>query len=235
MISCIAIEDEPLALKQIETYIAKTPFLKFMGGFTNAFDAIEILNSGEVQLLFLDINMPDINGVEFFKSLVTRPSVIFTTAYSEYALDGFKLDAIDYLLKPFSYAEFMKAALKAQSWLEAKTPIPAEEKDEGFIFVKADYKLVKIAIDDIVYIEGMKEYVRIHLKSSKPVMTLMSMKKLEEILPAQKFMRVHKSYIVNLTKIEMVDKSRILFGDSYVPVSEQYKEKFTNYLQSHLP
>lgn len=231
MISCIAIEDEPLALKQLESYIDKTPFLNFQGSFLNAFEAVEVLNSGKIDLLFLDINMPDISGIDFLKSLTAKPHVIFTTAYEEFALEGFMLDAIDYLLKPFSYSHFLKACLKAQKWIE---PISEEHADNRFLFVKSEYRLVKIAIDDIIYIEGMKEYIRIFLRNAKPIMTLMSMKKMEERLPADKFMRVHKSYIVNLSDVKIVDKMRIIFdNNSYIPVSEQYKEHFQNYLKKY--
>jgi len=232
MISCIAIEDEPLALKQLEGYIAKTPFLELKGCFQNAFEAVEIINNEKIDVLFLDINMPDINGIDFLKSLTAKPHVIFTTAYEEFALEGFKLDAIDYLLKPFSYSDFLKACLKAQKWLE---PQKTESNDDSsFLFVKSEYRLIKIAVDDITYIEGMKEYIRIFLRNAKPIMTLMSMKKMEERLPSDTFMRIHKSYIVNLNDIKIVDKMRIIFDDnSYIPVSEQYKENFQNYLKKH--
>lgn len=231
-IKCIAIDDEPLALQQIAGYIQKIPYLELVGQCSGAFQALEILENYQIDLMFVDINMPDLNGLEFVKSLTQKPLLIFTTAYSEYAIEGFKVDALDYLLKPFSFAEFSKAAGKAKNQFELIQN--TQEKLDGnndFLFIKSEYKLVRINLNDILYIEGMKEYVRIHLSGQKPVMTLLSMKSLEQKLPDSKFMRVHRSYIVNMDKITTVERFRIVFDNKvFIPVSENYKEKFQAFL-----
>lgn len=232
MIRCIAIEDEPLALQQIINYIEKTPFLELVGSKDNAIEAIELVESKEVELMFVDINMPDLNGMEFVKSLKDPPKVIFTTAYDEYAVEGFKVDALDYLLKPIGYPDFLKAANKAKTWFDLQGSKTEEVKSNNeFLFIKSEYKLIRVEFNDIKYIEGMKEYVRIHLTNQKPLMTLMRMKKIEEHLPSSKFMRVHRSYIVNLEKVSTVEKSRIIFDENvYIPISDQHKESFQQYL-----
>jgi len=232
MIRCIAIDDEPLALKQLVNYIEKTPFLKCINRFDNAFAAIGYLQLNEVDLMFVDINMPDLTGIDFVKSLDRAPLVIFTTAYSEYAIDGFRVDAIDYLLKPISYSDFLKAANKAAVWFaksETET-IPIKTNDE-FMLVKSEHKIVRINFAAIKYVEGMREYVRFHLVDQKPVMTLLSMKRVEESLPKIQFMRVHRSFIINLNQITTVDRQRIVFDEKvFIPVGEQYREKFQEYL-----
>jgi DNA-binding LytR/AlgR family response regulator len=235
MIRCFAIDDEPLALRQIADYIKKTPFLDLAGQFESALQAIAALENSQVELMFVDINMPDLNGMDFVKTLENPPKIVFVTAYSEYALEGFRVDAIDYLLKPISYVDFLKSANKAKSWFDIhrhKTDEIRSNKD--FLFIKSDYKLLRINFDDIKYIEGMSEYIRIHLTNSKPVMTLLSMKSIEESLPPDRFMRVHRSYIVNLTKISVVERNRIIFdGNVYIPVSDQYKNNFQNYIDKN--
>ena len=235
MIKCIAIDDEPLALKQISSYIDKTPFLELTQSFSSAIDALSTIKTEEVDLLFVDINMPDLNGLDFVKSLKTPPKIIFTTAYEQYALEGFKVDAIDYLLKPISYPEFLKAAQKAKEWFEltsAKNDTVASNNE--FLFIKSEYRILRIDYKNIKYIEGMKEYVRIHLTNDKPVMTLLSMKKLSEQLPNEMFMRVHKSYIVNLKQITTIERSRIVFDNNvYIPVSDQYKNDFQHYIDNY--
>ena len=235
MISCIAIDDEPLALRQISDFVRKTPFLEFAGECKNAFEAIDILNKEAIDLMFVDINMPGLNGMDFIKSLSNKPEVIFTTAYSEYAVEGFKVDALDYLLKPIGYNAFLKAANKAKSFFETqeKAGQAGEEKGE-YLFVKSEYKIVRINLSEIKYIEGMREYVRIYIENARPVMSLMSMKSLEENLPSDKFMRVHRSFIVNLAKITTIERSRIIFDkEVYIPVSDQHKEKFQEYIDKH--
>ncbi|WP_346857644.1 LytTR family DNA-binding domain-containing protein [uncultured Draconibacterium sp.] len=237
-IKCIAIDDEPLALQQIAAYINKLPFLELIAECSSAFTAFEVLEKQDIDLMFVDINMPDLNGLEFVKSLTQKPLLIFTTAYSEYALEGFKVDALDYLLKPFSFAEFSKAASKARSQFElvqnAQNPSEKLESNDDFLFIKSEYKLVRINLNDILYIEGMKEYVRIHLLSQKPIMTLLSMKALEEKLPEEKFMRIHRSYIVNLEKVSTVERFRIVYDDkTRLPVSDNYKEKFQEFLDKN--
>lgn len=231
MIHCIAIDDEPPALKQMAGYIKKTPYLALSGEFESALRAIEFLQQNEVDLMFVDINMPDLSGMEFVKSLNNPPKVIFTTAHSEYALEGFKVDAIDYLLKPIGYKDFLKAADKARQWIGINQKSDQKVKsDDTYLFIKSEYKVVRINYADIKYIEGMREYVRIHIEDQSPVMALMSMKKLEEHLPEKDFMRVHRSYIVNLNKITTIERNRIIFGKVYIPVSEQYREGFQGFL-----
>lgn len=233
-IKSIAIDDEPLALKQVAGYIRKLPFLEIVGECSSAFEAFEVVEQQQVDLMFVDINMPDLNGLEFVKSLSQKPLLVFTTAYSEYALEGFKVDALDYLLKPFSFAEFSKTATKARTQFDLMQKTPETPKsDDEYLFVKSEYKIVRINLNDILYIEGMKEYVRFHLSGRKPVMSLLSMKSVEAKLPSGKFMRVHRSYIVNLAKISTVERFRIIFEDKeLIPVSENYKEKFQQFLDN---
>lgn len=234
MITCIAIDDEPLALKQITGYIAKTPFLELKGQFESALQSLAFLHENEIDLMFVDINMPDLNGLEFVKSLEKPPSVIFTTAYSEYAIEGFQLDAVDYLLKPIGYSDFIKSANKAKSWFDLHSKsLSNVKKNDDFLFIKTEYKIVRINFNDIKYIEGMREYVRIHLLNEKPVMTLASLKKLEDSLPDNLFMRVHRSYIVNLNHITTIERNRIVYDEKvYIPVSEQYNSAFKKYIDT---
>jgi len=235
MIRCIAIDDEPLALRQIAGYIKKTSFLELAGLCESALQAIEVLHSTPVDLMFVDINMPDLSGMDFVKTLENPPLVIFVTAYSEYALEGFRVDAIDYLLKPISYVDFLKSANKVKSWIDTHRQKEDEVKsNKEFLFIKSEYKILRINFDDIKYIEGMSEYIKIHLVNSKPVMTLLSIKSIEEQLPPDRFMRVHRSYIVNLEKISVIERSRIIFdGNVYIPVSDQYKSKFQGYIDKN--
>jgi DNA-binding LytR/AlgR family response regulator len=233
-IKCITIDDEPLALKQMSSYIVKTPFLELIAACNSAFEAMELIHIEEIDLLFVDINMPDLNGLDFVKSLEKKPLVVFTTAYSEYALEGFKVDAIDYLLKPIGYPDFLKAAQKAEKYLGSSKTQEKLNANEEHLFIKSEYKVIRINLADIKYIEGMREYVRIHLLNAKPVMSLLSMKSIEQKLPQNRFMRVHRSYIVNLKQVSVVERNRIVFDeDVYIPVSEQYKDKFQNYLDKH--
>ena len=244
MIRCITIDDEPLALIQLTGYIEKVPFLKLVKACNSALEALDLLAKDPVDLIFADINMPDLNGVDFVKSLVNKPIIIFTTAYTEYAIEGFRVNALDYLWKPFGYNEFLKAANKAlhQYELQAKIqqyPLPASpevpaENGNNNLFIKADYKMIRLDMNKIIYMESQNEYIRIFFEDQKPVMTLLSMKKLEERLPAERFMRVHRSYIVNLEKITAVANNRIIYGkDTYIPIGNQYKDKFNEYLEKH--
>jgi DNA-binding LytR/AlgR family response regulator len=235
MIRCIAIDDEPLALKQIESYIDKTPFLEKVALCDSALQGMEVLQSNQIDLMFVDINMPDLSGMDFVKTLENPPKVIFTTAYSQYAVEGFKVDALDYLLKPISYPDFLKSANKAKSWFETHQMGSIKvSNDEQFLFIKSEYRIVRINFNDIKYVEAMSEYVKIHLTNSKPVMSLLSMKSLEAQLPPVRFMRVHRSYIVNLSKISIIERNRIVFeGSVYIPVSEQYKSKFQRWLDKN--
>lgn len=231
MIRCIAIDDEPLALQQMTSYIEKTPFLDLQGAFDNALSALEFLQTDQVDLMYVDINMPDLSGMDFVKSLSNPPKVIFTTAYRDYALEGYKVDAADYLLKPISYIDFLSASEKTrQRYFDKKETEQSIQTNDEFLFIKSEYKIVKIAYADIQYIEGMREYVRIFLKDQKAIMTLMSMKKIEGHLPKSKFMRVHRSYIVNLNRVSTIERMRIVFGKVYIPVSDQYKEAFQKFI-----
>lgn len=235
MISCIAIDDEPLALKQIVAYIEKTPYLQLADKFESAFQAIDFLQNNQVDLMFVDINMPDLNGMDFVKSLNKPPKVIFTTAYSEYAIEGFKVDAVDYLLKPIGYSDFLKASEKAKErFFNDKKNTASIQNNEQFLFIKSEHKILRIDFNTIKYIEGMRDYIRIHLEGQKPIMTLAAMKNIKEHLSDELFMQVHRSYIVNLKKITTIERNRIIFDDSvYIPVSEQYKKAFQDYLDNN--
>lgn len=235
MIKCIAVDDEPLALSQLAGYISRVPFLELVASCQDAFEAMKVLSEKDVDLIFLDINMPDLSGLDLVRSLIVKPLVVFTTAYPQYAIDGFKLDAVDYLLKPFDFHDLLKAADKARKYMELRQVSESDStqlSNDGSLFVKADYKVVRINISEIKYIEGMSEYVRIFVEGEdKPVMTLLSMKKIEERLPANQFMRVHRSYIVNLQKITEISRLRIIFGNNvYIPVGDNYKDRFLEYI-----
>ena len=238
MIRCLAIDDEPLALQQLVAYIQKVPFLELAAQCQSAMEARQYLEQEAVDAIFCDINMPDLNGMDFIKSLQAPPLVVFTTAYSEYAVEGFKVNAVDYLLKPFGLQDFQRAALRLKDRLESSptTLIPPTQPTttiDDTIFVKTEYKIVKITIADIRYIEAMSEYLKIYLDNEdKPVITLLSMKKIEERLP-EGFMRIHRSYIVNLTKIQEVNKNRVIMdSDTYLPIGDMYKEAFQSYLDA---
>ena len=238
MIRCIAIDDESLALDLIEDNIRKVPFLELVRRFKSGYEAMEFLQVEKIDLLFLDIQMPDISGIQFLKSLKNKPLVIFTTAYEKYALEGFELDVIDYLLKPFSFDRFLKAVNKARDYIHLKeknisdetgNPIKAQA---GYIFVKADYKLVKINFNEILYIEGLKDYIKI-FTGGKPVLTLLSLKSLEEKLPSADFVRVHRSYIVAVNKIQFIQRSFIHIGDKEIPFSDNYKEQLLSIINQN--
>ena len=231
----IAIDDEPLALKLVSDYISKTPFLELVGAFDNPLDAIDFLSDQSADLIFVDIQMPDLTGIEFARSLEDAPKIVFTTAYEKYALEGYKLNAIDYLLKPFSYEEFLKAAGKARKQVELEiNSLPTVEANNQFLFLKSEYKIRRINFNDILYIEGLKDYIKVYTTTDdKPVISLNSVKSLELKLPEEKFMRVHRSFIVNLDKIDTIERSRIIFGKVYIPVSDQYKDKFQEYLDKN--
>jgi len=229
-LNCCIIDDEPLALDMLESYVEKTPFLTLCGKFSGALQAMETLSFDTVDVLFLDIQMPDLNGLEFSRIIGDKTRIVFTTAFEQYAVDSYKVNALDYLLKPISYPDFLQAADKALRWYEMLRS-GAGGSEMNSIFVKTDYKLVQIDLKDILYVEGLKDYVKIYLeKESQPVVSLMSMKSLEELLPAQRFIRVHRSYIVQTSKIKVVERNRIVFGKQYIPVSDSYKEKFMAFL-----
>ena len=240
MIRCIAIDDEPLALQQITAYIGKVPFLELAAQCQSAIEAREFLQQETVDAIFCDINMPDLNGMDFIKSLSVPPLVVFTTAYAEYAVEGFKVNAVDYLLKPFGLQDFQRAANRLKERLEnnvASSPVvsgsTADAPADDTIFLKTEYRIVKVSISDIRYVEAMSEYLKVHLESEpKPIVTLLSMKKMEERLPDY-FMRIHRSYIINLTKIQEVNKNRVIMDkDTYLPIGDLYKETFQAYLDT---
>ena len=243
MLKCIAIDDEPLALRQLTSYISKIPYLELAATFNNALDAQQMLTGQRVDLIFVDINMPDLNGVDFVRGLIERPMIIFTTAYSEYAVEGFKLDAVDYLLKPFSFADFSRSAAKANSLYELRqnrrsepqeTASEATPRDKEYISVKADYKVSLVRIAEIIYLESEGEYVRMHLADGSTITTLFRLKNMETALPAESFMRVHRSYIVNLRAIKAYVKGRIFLSDNeYIPIGENYKEAFQAYIDKN--
>ena len=246
MIRCIAIDDEPLALQQLAAYIKKTPFLELVAQCQSAIEARQFLEQDTVDAIFCDINMPDLNGMDFVKSLQVPPLIVFTTAYSEYAVEGFKVNAVDYLLKPFGMQDFMRAANRLKERVQGSrvqevqgsrvqevqgSPLTSENADT--IFVKTDYRVVKVTISDIRYIEGMSEYLKIFIEGEpKPIVTLLSMKKMEEKLP-ENFMRIHRSYIVNLTKIQEINKNRIIMdAETFLPIGDMYKEAFQKYIDT---
>ena len=238
MIRCMAIDDEPLALQQIAAYIGKVPFLELAAQCQSALEAHAFLQHDTVDVIFCDINMPDLNGMDFIKALVAPPLVVFTTAYAEYAVEGFKVNAVDYLLKPFGLQDFMRAANRIQERLQPQSPpashlSPLISESDDVIFLKTDYRIVKVAISDIRYVEAMSEYLKVYLESdAKPIVTLLSMKKMEERLPDY-FMRIHRSYIINLTKIQEVNKNRVIMdSETYLPIGDMYKETFQKYIDA---
>ena len=235
MIRCLAIDDEPLALKQLVSYIMQTPFLELVAACQSAVEAKEILHNEQIDALFVDINMPDLNGLDFVKSLSTPLLVVFTTAYSEFALEGYKVNAIDYLLKPFGLDDFIRAARKVKKQYELMNAVSVSVVDmDDAIFFKTEYKIVRVDIKQIMYVESMSEYLKIHLVDEpKPIIVLLSMKMIEERLPMNSFMRVHRSYIINLKMIKEVNKSRIIMNsDTYIPIGDNYREAFNNYLNT---
>lgn len=241
MITCLAIDDEPLALRQLVTYISKVPYLQLAGQCRSAAEARTILEEEAIDAIFIDINMPDMGGLDFVRSLAAPPLVVFTTAYSEYALDGFKVDAVDYLLKPFGLDDFRHAADKVKERHDLQvaalasdtaTPMPADTADS--LFLRCDYKTVCVKVADILYIKSMSEYLRIYLVDKpKPLTVLLAMKRIEERLPKSIFLRVHRSYIVNLRHIREVDKSRVVMDDgAAIAVGGLYKDAFDSYVES---
>ncbi|MFY0672609.1 MAG: response regulator transcription factor [Bacteroidia bacterium] len=223
MIKCIAVDDEPPALQLIASYIEKTPFLKLEKTFYSSVEAFEYSGANEIDIAFLDINMPDLSGLELSKILDKNIKVIFTTAYEQYAIEGYKVSAVDYLLKPFSYGEFLSAAQKAKQFIESQN-VSVNEHNRSFIFLKSDYKIHKVDFNDILFAENQKDYIKIHRKGKKPLMVLMPLKDLEAQLPSTSFIKVHRSFIVNLLHIESIEKWRIAIGEEKVPVSDAYKE-----------
>ncbi|MCM1077304.1 MAG: LytTR family DNA-binding domain-containing protein [Bacteroides sp.] len=235
---CCVIDDEPLASRLIASYIEKTPFMHLVGEYSSPKEAIATILHDNIDVVFLDIQMPQLNGIEFAKIIPPSARIIFTTAYSNYAVDGFRVNALDYLLKPVSYEEFLAAARRALGWHEmimnAKANDDTSFAEGDYIVIKSEYKLMQININDILYVEGLKDYVKIYLEGNdKSIMTLLNMKTLEHSLPSSMFMRVHRSFIVNLTKISVIERNHIIFGKTQIPISESYKDTFSDYISLH--
>ncbi len=235
-IRCIAVDDEPLALDIIESYISKLPFLKLVKTCSSATEAMQVLQEEQVDLMFLDIEMPELTGIQLLNILKNQPLIIFTTAYPEYALEGFNQDAVDYLLKPVPFDRFLKAVTKAQERLnrsgKASEAASGSQLEQEFMFVKADYKTLRVEFKDILWIEGLKDYIIIQTREQK-IITLLSMNKMMEKLPDSRFLRVHRSFIVSLQKIDSIEKSRIKIGAKEVPIGEVYKEQFLKWVEEN--
>lgn len=247
LVKCIIVDDEPMALALLESYVLKTPFLQLVRKCSNAFEALQAVNEETVDLVFLDIQMPELTGIELSKTLPQRTRIIFTTAFNEYALDGFKARALDYLMKPFGFDQFYNAALRAKEWFEmvenqsATTPIPTittetvtTEPAKEFIFVKSEYRQLKIMLNEVLYFEGLKDYIKIWLVNQpKAILTLMSLKSLEAELPTDKFMRVHRSFIIALDKVEVIERNQVIINKQRITVADQYRDKFQEYIRTN--
>lgn len=232
-LNCIIVDDEPLAAQLLQSYALKTPQLNLIGAYNSAIEASRALRDNHIDLVFLDIQMPELSGLEFAKLLSHDTKVIFTTAFNQYAIEGYKVNALDYLLKPISFEDFTDVVRKAIAHFDTAARTEASQRDR-IIFVKSDYKLQRIALDDILFIEGVKDYVKFYLQgNAKPVMSLMNMSKIEAYLPQPEFMRVHRSYIAHMTKIESVDRTRLVYGEEFIPVSGTYKDAVEYYLDTH--
>lgn len=236
-ITCLIADDEPMALSLIESYVLKTPFLELKAKCNSAIKAMEFLETdSDIDLFFLDIQMPDLTGLEFSRLLPTKSKVVFTTAFDQYAIEGYKVNALDYLLKPFDYNEFLNAAQKARNHFETNSTQNSENqqnnKNSDFIFVKSEYRQIKINFNEILYIEGLKDYVKIYTSSHpRPILTLMSLKKLEEELPSEQFMRVHRSYIISLEKIEAIERNHVVIKDGFITIAPNYKDILMEYIK----
>jgi DNA-binding LytR/AlgR family response regulator len=229
-LKCLIIDDEPLAVSLLETYVKQTPTLELVKSFNDAMSAIGSINSQGIHLIFLDINMPKLNGLDFARTLPPSIKVIFTTAYDQYAIESFKVNTLDYLLKPINYAEFLSATNKALEWFEL-----IDTYKQTSLFVKSGHRSERINFEQILYIENQKDYVKFHLEGeSESISSLMSMQSLENKLPRTMFMRVHRSFMVNLQKVKTIERNCIVFGKEYIPISDSYKEKFMKYLDKHL-
>lgn len=241
-ISCLIVDDEPNALALLEKYVNQTPFLELTAKFPNGIEVLNYLTNHSVDVVFMDIQMPDLTGIELSRIIPKSTKIVFTTAFDQYALDGYKVDAIDYLLKPFNYDEFLRAALKAQERFKLvrgqskpeNAVSKSDQPEKKFLFVKSEYKQIKIDFDEIDLIEGLKDYAKIWLKeASKPILTLMSLKKLEEELPKSRFMRIHRSYIISLERIDSIERNQVIIRDKRITVSDQHKEEFQNFINKN--
>lgn len=230
---CCIIDDEPLALELVKSYVEKTPFLELVDAFPSASLAVKTIIESDIDLVFLDIQMSELNGIEFARVVPKKCRIVFITAFAQYAVEGFRANALDYLLKPVSYSEFVEAANKALIWFQLNERAESHTDNQQYIIVKSEYKLMQIAVEDILYIEGLKDYVRIFLENGTSVMSLMSLKTLESSLPSSKFIRVHRSFIVQTSKIKVIERNRIVFGKQYIPISDTYKNVFADYVNRH--
>ncbi|MDE5985679.1 MAG: LytTR family DNA-binding domain-containing protein [Prevotella sp.] len=234
--TCAIIDDEPLAAELLASYAHKTTFLDLVGTYNSAIEAMKVIRTNPVDLLFLDIQMPELSGLEFATILSPKTMIVFTTAFDSYAVESYKVNTVDYLLKPISYEAFLHSANKALQLSETQGALSGVKGEDRFLYVKSEYKFVRIMFDDIVYIEGLNDYVKIMLSSSrKSVSCLMNMKTLEDYLPQPEFLRVHRSYIVNTRKVDAVDHLRLILGDTVIPVSDSYKDAVMQYVASHTP
>ncbi len=235
-LTCIIVDDEPLALTLLRNYVEQTPFLRLVGAYTNAIEAVGVLTKEPVDLLFSDIQMPDMDGLELAKCLPEHTRVIFTTAFGQYALDSYKTRALGYLMKPFTYSDFLENSYRALEWhtmrRDAEQKRTTATSSEDSIFIRSDHKLVRIAFSDITHIEGLKDYVKIHRESApRPLLSLISMHSIAEALPADYFLRIHRSYIVNMRKVDAVERNFVLIKGKELPISESYKESILNYIK----
>ncbi len=229
VLTCMIVDDEPPALSLLEKYINQTDFLQLKYSCRNAVQASQVLEQEQVNLIFLDIHMPELSGIEFSKIIDKNTKIIFTTAFDQYAIQGYKVNALDYLLKPFDYDEFYAAAIKAKEWFEFTAIQNEPEKD--FIFVRSEYRQIKIMFDNVLYFEGLKDYIKIWLKDTpRPILTLLSLKALEKALPSTKFMRIHRSFIIAFNKIKSVEKNQIVIGKIRISIARQYKNAFQTFL-----
>ena len=234
ILKCAIVDDEPLAVELLASYVNKIPFMQLAGKYYRATEAMKDIARGSVDVIFLDIQMPEINGLELSKMVPETTRIVFTTAFDQYALDGFRSNALDYLLKPISYVDFLAACNKALQWFSLVRHQGNDEKSEETksIFVKSEYKLIQIRLDSINYVEGLKDYVKIYTdESTKPVVSLMNMKAMEEMLPSSRFIRVHRSFIVQKSKIREIERNRIIFGDVYIPIGDSYRQAFQDFIQ----
>lgn len=232
-IRCVVVDDEPMALEKLQNYISKIPYLELVGACECASEAMAVLSENEVDAMFIDINMPDVNGLEFVRGLVSPPMVVFTTAYPEYAVESYKVSAVDYLLKPFSFEDFQRAAGKLSEEISGRNPDRGVMQTDDALFLKVDYRYVRVSMEDIVYVEGMNEYLKVHLTSGDPLLTHTTFRNFNQYLPAH-FLQVHRSYVVNMHQVKEIERSVILMSDgTHISISDSNKDAFMQYLQRH--
>ncbi len=232
-IRCVVVDDEPMALEKLQNYISKIPYLELVGACECASEAMAVLSDNEVDAMFIDINMPDVNGLEFVRGLVSPPMVVFTTAYPEYAVESYKVSAVDYLLKPFSFEDFQRAAGKLSEEISGRSQDRGVMQTDDALFLKVDYRYVRVSVEDIVYVEGMNEYLKVHLTSGDPLLTHTTFRNFNQYLPAH-FLQVHRSYVVNMHQVKEIERSVILMSDgTHISISDSNKDAFMQYLQRH--